>query len=68
METARRSLVKAGIWTLMGLLVMIGVGFGFTGSLLTGGAMAAVNALVGMGCYLIYERVWARISWGRADV
>jgi hypothetical protein len=24
-----------------------------------------VNSLIGLGTYLIYERVWAGVSWGR---
>jgi uncharacterized membrane protein len=65
METRTRSLVKATIWTLIGLLVMSMIGLIFTGSLVTGGIMAVVNSLIGLGTYLIYERVWAGVSWGR---
>ena len=65
MESRTRSLVKATIWTLIGLLVMSMIGLIFTGSLVTGGIMAGVNSLIGLGTYLIYERVWASVSWGR---
>ncbi len=65
MESRVRSLVKATIWTLIGLLVMSMIGLIFTGSLVTGGIMAGVNSLIGLGTYLIYERVWASVSWGR---
>ncbi|MCH2076913.1 MAG: DUF2061 domain-containing protein [Rhodobacteraceae bacterium] len=65
METATRTWVKAGLWALIGLLVMAVVGFVATGSLVTGGAMAVVNTAVGLVNYVIYERIWARISWGR---
>ncbi len=65
METRTRSLVKATIWTLIGLLLMSMIGLIFTGSLVTGGIMAGVNSLIGLGTYLIYERVWASVSWGR---
>jgi uncharacterized membrane protein len=65
METRARSLVKATIWTLMGLLVMSLIGFIFTGSLVTGGIMAVANSLIGLVTYLIYERVWANVAWGR---
>lgn len=65
METRTRSLVKAAIWTLLGLLVMSLIGFIFTGSLITGGTMAVVNSVIGLATYLIYERVWAAVSWGR---
>ena len=65
MDSPRRSLVKALIWNVMGLAVMAGVGLAMTGSLAVGGAMAAINTCVGLTMYVIYERVWDRIRWGR---
>lgn len=65
METRARTLVKSVLWTVIGLIVMAGVGLVFTGSVALGGTMAVVNALLGLGCYLIYERIWAHIAWGR---
>ncbi len=60
-----RSIIKAGLWTAIGLVVMTGVGFGMTGYLGTGGAMAVTNSVIGMVSYVIYERVWAWVRWGR---
>lgn len=65
MESRKRAIVKAVIWTLLGMLVMALVGLVFTGSLAAGGAMALVNAGLGFATYLLYETVWARIAWGR---
>jgi len=65
METRGRSLVKAIVWNIIGLISMTLVGFLATGSATAGGVMAAINTAIGFTCYLIYERVWARISWGR---
>ena len=65
METRLRTLVKSGLWTLLGLVVMALVGFAFTGSLTVGGSMAAINAALGFVMYAFYERLWARIGWGR---
>lgn len=65
MESTARSIVKAGLWTALGFVVMTGVGFAMTGSLGIGGVMALLNSLIGMVTYVIYERVWARIDWGR---
>lgn len=65
METRRRSIVKAVIWNLIGLSVMVIVGFVATGSFATGGSMAAVNTLIGLAMYVVYERFWAGIRWGR---
>ncbi|MBY5973200.1 DUF2061 domain-containing protein [Pseudooceanicola marinus] len=67
METPQRSLVKAVLWTLLGLLMMSLVGLMFTGSAQLGGAMALVNAALGLLCYMGYERIWARVRWGRLD-
>lgn len=65
METRRRSLVKAVIWNVIGLTVMALVGYVATGSLTTGGAMALVNSAIGFTTYLVYERAWANVTWGR---
>ncbi|MEO0486568.1 MAG: DUF2061 domain-containing protein [Pseudomonadota bacterium] len=65
MDSALRSFVKSVLWAAIGFVVMTIVGFVATGSLSVGGAMAAVNTVVGLATYLLYERVWARISWGR---
>lgn len=68
METRRRSLVKALVWNAIGLCTMTLVGLAATGSASIGGAMALINTALGFACYLIYERVWTRISWGRGNV
>ncbi|GAA4222131.1 hypothetical protein GCM10022290_19940 [Sagittula marina] len=65
METRQRTILKSVVWTLIGLFSMGVVGLLFTGSIAVGGGMALVNAIVGFLCYLIYERVWAGIRWGR---
>ncbi len=49
----------------MGLAVMTLVGLIATGSAAVGGALAVVNTAIGLTLYVIYERVWAGISWGR---
>lgn len=65
METARRSLVKATLWQAIGFVMMTLVGLILTGSVAMGGAMALINTGLGFASYVVYERVWARISWGR---
>ena len=66
METRARTLVKAILWNIMGLIVMSLVGLAMTGSVAVGGAMAVINTAIGLSVYFVYERVWANISWGRA--
>ncbi|EEW59842.1 FIG01072909: hypothetical protein [Tritonibacter mobilis] len=65
METRGRSLVKAVVWNVIGLISMTVVGFVATGSFSAGGLMAGINTALGFTTYLIYERVWAGIRWGR---
>ncbi|SFR56867.1 DUF2061 domain-containing protein [Litoreibacter janthinus] len=66
MESTTRSLVKAMLWTLLGFVMMSGVGYASTGSWALGGGMALANSTLGLVSYVLYERVWARISWGVA--
>ncbi|AXT28455.1 DUF2061 domain-containing protein [Ruegeria sp. AD91A] len=65
METRRRSVVKAIVWNAMGLATMTLVGLVATGSVAVGGALALINTAIGLTLYVIYERLWAGISWGR---
>ncbi len=49
----------------MGLIVMTLVGLVATGSAAIGGTLAIVNTAIGLTMYVIYERIWAGITWGR---
>ena len=65
MESIKRSWTKAVIWNLIGFVSMSLVGFLMTGSASIGGAMALINTALGFSLYLLYERLWARVTWGR---
>lgn len=65
MDSRRRTFAKAILWNIIGLSVMSAVGFVATGSFALGGAMALANAGIGFVSYVLYERVWANVSWGR---
>ena len=65
METRQRSVVKAVIWNILGLVTMTLVGLVATGSAAIGGTLAVVNTVIGFTLYVLYERVWAGIRWGR---
>lgn len=65
METRRRSLLKALIWNAIGFVMMSLVGLIATGSMSVGGVMALINTTIGLTLYIIYERVWSGIRWGR---
>ncbi|MBO9454534.1 DUF2061 domain-containing protein [Paracoccus sp. R12_1] len=65
MDTRKRSVLKAVLWQILGLVVMTLVGFALTGSVRVGGGMALINAALGLVLYLGYERLWQHIRWGR---
>lgn len=67
MDSRKRTIVKAVLWNLIGLAMMALVGFAMTGSAGLGGAMAVVNSVIGLTCYVAYERAWARVGWGRRN-
>ena len=65
MESRSRSLVKAASWQMIGLVTMSAIGTAFTGSVASGGGLALASAGVGFICFILHERVWARVLWGR---
>ncbi|SET29175.1 DUF2061 domain-containing protein [Paracoccus homiensis] len=65
MESKARIAIKALTWQLLGLAVMIVIGFIFTGSVRAGGGIAIVSAVTGYLCYFGHEMIWSRIAWGR---
>jgi uncharacterized membrane protein len=67
MESAARTIIKAVSWQALGLLSMAIIGYLFTGSIMAAGSLALVTTACGAVCYVLHERVWNRISWGRMD-
>lgn len=65
METNRRTLAKAVTYQLMGLAVMTVLGTLFTGSAGAGGALALLSAAIGALGYILHEKLWTMVRWGR---
>lgn len=65
METTRRTIAKAVSWQLLGLVVMGALGYAVTGSLSEGGLVAVLGAASGMALYVVHEKIWSRVAWGR---
>lgn len=65
MESGKRTILKAILWNVLGLGSMALVGFLATGSWAVGSGIAVMNTIIGFACYVLYERVWARVRWGR---
>lgn len=66
-ETPTRSIVKAVTWQLMGLVTMTLIALAITGDLTASSGLAIVSALTGFVCFILHERVWARVKWGRGQ-
>ena len=67
METNRRTVIKAVTYQLMGLAVMTALGAAFTGSTGMGGALALASAAVGALGYVLHEKLWSLVRWGRRE-
>lgn len=67
MESPTRTIAKAVSWQLLGLLSMTLIGYLFTGSVTAAGSLAVVTTMIGAVCYVLHERIWNRIPWGRID-
>ena len=65
MDTTTRTIAKAVCWQVLGLIVMTLVGYLFTGSVGTGGAVALIGAAIGLVTYYLHEKLWERVPWGR---
>lgn len=67
LESPARSIVKAVTWQAIGLVTMTLMGWLATGSLAAAGGLAISGALSGFVCFILHERLWARIRWGRIE-
>jgi uncharacterized membrane protein len=65
MEKPIRTLAKAVSWQLLGMIVMVVIGYAFTGSVAAGGGIALASSALGFLSYFLHERVWSRVQWGR---
>ncbi|PRY25039.1 putative membrane protein [Aliiruegeria haliotis] len=64
-ETPARSIAKAVTWQVLGLAVMTLINWSVTGSVAKGGMIAALGAGCGLFTYVLHERAWAQVDWGR---
>ncbi len=65
METTLRTAAKATTWQLSGLAVMTLIAYVLTGSIETGGSIAAVSTLCGFAAFFLHEKLWSCVHWGR---
>lgn len=65
MDTNARVVAKAICWQAMGLLMMTLLGYVFIGSVAQGSALAVTATALGFISYVLHEKAWARVRWGR---
>lgn len=68
MDSKARTLAKAFLWQVLGLVVSLGLAAWLAGSIALGGTIAVANMGAGLALYVFYERLWERISWGRRSL
>ena len=68
MDLPVRTLVKALTWQALGFVSMTLIGYLFTGSLQQGSGIALAACLAGFVAYLLHERLWNAVRWGRREV
>ena len=67
MDTKRRTLVKAFVWQIMGLVTMSLIGWIVTGSVAQSSSIAVIGTICSFVTYIFHERVWSRVRWGRFE-
>ena len=64
-ETTGRSLAKTLTWRITGSSSTFAIAYLITGSIGASSGIAVVQMAVNTVLYLIHERAWSRIGWGR---
>jgi len=65
METTSRTWAKALSWQLTGIVATSIIGYCFTGSLTAAVSLAGVSSLSGLLMFVVHEKLWQRVRWGR---
>lgn len=65
MDTKFRTIAKAVTWQILGLFSMSALAFWQTGSIGGAVSLALSASLTSIGFYVLHERAWGCIRWGR---
>ena len=65
MERKRRTLIKGILYRILGTTLTFTVSYLITGSLPQASSITVVLFLLKFFIYLIYERIWIKIKWGK---
>lgn len=66
-EKWSRSFIKSISWRIIGTLDTIVISYLVTGTLSFALSIGAIELVTKMGLYVVHERVWNRIQWGKSD-
>ena len=66
MEHTARTLTKAITWQCIGFFMMAAVNYFYLGNLSQGLGLSALLTLIGLVSYVLHERLWSGIRWGRS--
>lgn len=65
MENKKRTWIKALTWQAIGLLTMTTVNYLYLGNLSQGMGLSLLLTVQGLLTYVVHERVWGRVRWGK---
>jgi uncharacterized membrane protein len=65
MDTTTRTLAKAVTWNILGITVMTVLNYPHTGSLAGALWLAVSVSTLGFISYLVHEKAWNAVRWGR---
>ena len=66
MDSRRRSVAKALSWRMFATVITAAVAWAVTGKIGFAVTIGALDSLLKLGAYYAHERVWNRMSFGRA--
>lgn len=66
LDTQRRSIAKAVSYRFLGASVGALIAFALTGKIGLAATFGLLDVIVKIGAYYVHERLWDRISYGRA--
>ncbi len=64
-EQLTRSIMKSVSWRIIGTVDTIGIAWLITGTLKFALSIGFVELVTKMVLYIVHERLWNRISWGK---
>ncbi|HBB48785.1 MAG TPA: hypothetical protein DCZ44_04015 [Flavobacteriaceae bacterium] len=67
-EKWSRSFIKSISWRIIGTLDTIVISYLVTGIFSFALSIGAIEFVTKMGLYVVHERVWNRIHWGKSDL